>query len=48
MSDQYYMKDYSLSNDKIAELEKLHRGLRTESRRGKTTAGGVIEGQPVA
>ena len=28
MSDKYYMKDYSLSNERIAELEKLHRGLR--------------------
>jgi transposase len=28
MSDKYYMNDYSLSSQKMAELEKLHRSVR--------------------
>jgi transposase len=28
MSDKYYMNDYSLSSEKMAELEKLHRSVR--------------------
>ena len=38
MSDKYYMKDYSLSNGKIAELEKLHRGLRDKRQADRVKA----------
>lgn len=35
MSDKYYMNDYSLSNEKMAELEKARRRLRDKRQAGR-------------